>query len=234
MIDCACVITGDKYDFEYVHKLYKGLCRGFTNDVTLHVYTEESRKVPKPYVKHSLKTIQTREDRGWWNKIQLFNPKLFRGQLLYFDLDVVILNSLDWMLELDSKYFWSVRDFRYLWAERRNEVNSSVMYFDTEKFSYVWSDFKKTPEVYMNRLHGDQNFIHRHIPSQIKQFFDINRVKSYKWELIDGGYDMHSRTYKEPGSGTKIPRLTSIAVFHGQPNPDDIIENDSIIAKYWC
>jgi hypothetical protein len=71
MIDCACVITGDKYDFNYVHKLYNGLTRGFSQPITLHVYTEGSREVPKPYVKHALKNFKTRSDRGWWHKVQI-------------------------------------------------------------------------------------------------------------------------------------------------------------------
>lgn len=234
MIDCACVITGDKYDFDYVHRLYSGLSRGFSKPITLHVYTEEWRDVPKPYIKHTLKNFKTRSDRGWWHKCQLFNPELFKGQLLYFDLDVVIVNSLDWLLDLDKKYFWGIRDFRYLWSERRMELNSSVMYFNTKKFRHVWNEFKKTPEVYMNRLHGDQNFIWRQIPRATQRYFNEMFVKSYKWECVDGGWDNDHRRYKTPGSGTVIPRETSILVFHGSPNPDEVSKNDAIIHKYWC
>jgi hypothetical protein len=231
MIDCACVITGDKYNFEYVHRLYRGLLRGFSSPITLHVYTEESRSVPEPYVKHSLKPVSTRQGKGWWNKTQLFNPKLFSGQLVYFDLDVVITGNLDWILELDTKFFWGIRDFRYLWSERRMELNSSVMYFNTEKFRYVWSEFKKNGEHWMNRLHGDQNYIDRQIPKSTKQFFDINRVKSYKWECLDGGWDNNTRRHRTPGSGTSIPNDTTVLVFHGKPNPDEV--NDEVVKKFW-
>jgi hypothetical protein len=234
MIDCACVITGDKYDFEYVHKLYNGLTRGFTDSVTLHVYTEGSREVPKPYVKHTLKNFKTRSDRGWWHKVQLFDPSLFNGQLVYFDLDVVITGNLDWILGLDTKYFWGIRDFRYLWSKRKTDLNSSVMYFNTDKFRYVWQEFKQMPEHYMNRMHGDQNYIQKRIPDATRRSFDEMRVKSYKWELLDGGWDNDLRRHKTPGAGTAIPHETSIAIFHGKPNPDEVCQNNPIIAKYWC
>jgi len=233
MIDCACVITGDKYDFEYVHKLYNGLTRGFTQPVTLHVYTEADREVPAPYVKHTLKNFKTRSDRGWWHKCQLFDPTLFNGQLVYFDLDVVITGTLDWILDLDTKYFWGIRDFRYLWSNRRMELNSSVMYFNTDKFRYVWNEFNKNRDHYMNRLHGDQNFIWRQVPPATQKFFDEMRVKSYKWECLDGGWNNDARSYRTPGSGTVIPHETSILIFHGKPNPAEVIETDKNIAKFW-
>lgn len=199
----------------------------------LHVYTEEWREVPKPYVKHVLKNFKTREGKGWWHKTQLFDPTLFKGQIVYFDLDVVIVDNLDWILDLDTKYFWGIRDFRYLWSDRRMELNSSVMYFNTDKFRYVWHEFKKNSEHWMNRLHGDQNFIWRQIPQATQRYFNEMQVKSYKWECLDGGWDNSQRVYRTPGSGTVIPRETSVLVFHGKPNPEDVIKNDPIIHKYW-
>ena len=233
MIDCACVIHGDAYDFEYVHKLYRGLQRGFgKRAITLHVYTEEDRPVPAPYVKHVLQDMRKHNCRkGWWYKTQLFDRKQFNGQLIYFDLDVAITGDLSWILELDTKYFWGIRDFRYLFNPRRRELNSSVMYFNTDKFNYVWSEFKLSPETYMNRLHGDQNFIDRQIPTEQKRFFEETRVKSWRWELVDGGYDIETRKHKIPGLGTIIDPTTSVAVFHGKPKLHDII--DAEIDKYW-
>lgn len=231
-IDCACVITGDKYDFDYVHKLYNGLTRGFANhSVTLHVYTEESRKVPKPYIKHTLKNFKTRSDKGWWHKLQLFNPDLFNGQLLYFDLDVVVVDGLDWIVDLDTKYFWGIQDFKYLWSNRRRELNSSVMYFNTEKFRYIWNEFNKNKDHWMSRLHGDQNYIWRQIPPATQRYFDVERVKSYKWECLDGGWNNDTRQHRLPGSGTVIPNLTSILIFHGRPNPGEV--DDEVIKRFW-
>ena len=45
--------------------------------------------------------------------MQLFNNKTFKGTLYYFDLDVIIWGNLDWMLNLDPKRFWAIRNQKY-------------------------------------------------------------------------------------------------------------------------
>ncbi len=232
MIDCACVIHGDMYSFDYVDKLYRGIERGLGQPFTLHVYTEAKRDVPEPYVKHSLKDMRKYNcKRGWWYKTQLFDRKHFNGQLLYFDLDVAIVGDISWLLDLSTKYFWGCRDFRHLFNPNRFEMNSSVMYFNTDKFNFVWGEFKKQPESWMRQLHGDQDFINRMISPEKKKYLDIKKVRSWRWELFDGGYDTVRRKHYNPGSGTKILDGTSIAVFHGKPKIHEI--RDDVIKKYW-
>jgi len=232
VIDCACVIHGDLYDWVYVDKLYAGLQRGFSQPVTLHVYTEAEREVPAPYIKHSLYDMRKHNCRkGWWYKVQLFDRKQFDNQLIYFDLDVAITGNLDWILDLDTKYFWGIQDFKYLFNQRKLELNSSVMYFNVDKYNYVWGEFIKSPESYMNKLHGDQNFIDRMIPIEQKRFFDITRIKSWRWQLFDGGWNNETKNHRTPGTGTVIDKNTSIAVFHGKPKLHQL--NDAVIDKYW-
>ena len=97
-IDCACVIHGSGYDWPYVERLYNMLCRNLSAEVRLHVYTEHDRSVPPHMVKHILDDWGiSGPKRSWWYKMQLFNPAHFAGNLLYFDLDVVIANQLNWI-----------------------------------------------------------------------------------------------------------------------------------------
>ena len=79
VIDCACVIHGNGYDWIYVDRLYSMLKRGLSNDIRMHVYTEANRKVPEPYVKHELKEWAgvSGSKKSWWYKMQLFNPENF-------------------------------------------------------------------------------------------------------------------------------------------------------------
>jgi len=232
-VDCACVIHGSYYSFDYVHKLYNGLCRNLTRSVRLHVYTEAERIVPEPYIHHALKNLEVEgPKKSWWYKTQLFDSNQFSGQLLYFDLDVVIVDNIDFFTELSTDCFWGIRDFRYLFNKTRRNLNSSIMYFDTQKFNYVWQQFMTNPAEHMRRLHGDQDFIDRAIPPNDKKFFDEDLIKSWRWQLLDGGYDVKSRRHYEPGSGTKITTPTRVMVFHGKPKIHEV--NDAIIHKYWC
>jgi hypothetical protein len=50
--DCACVIHGTGYDWQYVDKLYNMLTRHLPQGIRFHVYTEEHRSVPSHMIKH--------------------------------------------------------------------------------------------------------------------------------------------------------------------------------------
>ena len=53
-IDCACVIHGTAYSWDYVERLHNMLSRHITLGIRLHVYTEADRPVPAPMIKHVL------------------------------------------------------------------------------------------------------------------------------------------------------------------------------------
>jgi hypothetical protein len=232
-IDCACVIHGDGYSWNYVEKLYSMLNRHISVGVRFHVYTEHHRPVPAPWIKHPLIDWGiSGPKKSWWYKMQLFNPEFHRGPLLYFDLDTVITKNIDWIWQLPLKYFWTVRDFKHLWRPTAYNINSSVMWWNTAQYEYVWSGFK-TQEIadMLKRYHGDQDYITDAITEVDRRFFDVDRVNSWRWQALDGGYDFRSRKYKTPGAGTVDTEKNSVLVFHGNPKPDKI--QDPIIVYHW-
>lgn len=152
--------------------------------------------------------------------------------LLYFDLDVVIVNNLDWMLDLALDQFWAARDFRYLWRADRWEINSSVMLWDPTLWQWVWGDFsQRDRSTTTKRFAGDQDYLNSILPRDRTGFFDQQRLISYRWQAKDGGWDNHRRVYRQPGSGLEIPPDCSVLVFHGSPKPHEI--QDSIIQSIW-
>lgn len=231
-INCACLIHGDAYDWSYVDRLYNMLSRHLTPEVRLHVYTEADRTVPAPYIKHELVDWGIAGPKqSWWYKMQLFNTEHHKGSLLYFDLDTVIVKNIDWIYQHSLKYFWSVRDFKYLWKPHHYGINSSVMWWDTEKYYQIWHDFKnQTLKDIMRRYPGDQDYLNKAIPNI--RFFDEQKIRSWRWQCLDGGYDFRIKGYQDTGAGTKLSKHDSVLIFHGQPKPGDI--DDVVIAQHWC
>lgn len=232
--DCACVIHGDAYNWVYVERLYKMLCNNLSGEIRLHVFTEPGREVPKPFIKHELKEWPgiSGPRKSWWYKIQMFDGNHFQGKLLYFDLDVIITQNIDWLWDLDDNYFWGIRDFRYLWRTNRFDLNSSVLLWDTRKFQWIWDDFSsKNINATTKLFHGDQDYLASVLTGKNLAFFDVKKIKSWRWELKDGGLDMQSRLYRKPDTGTLIDNDTCIMVFHGNPKPHQL--QDSVIDKYW-
>ena len=232
-IDCACVIHGDAYDWQYVERLYNMLSRHITPGIRLHVYTEADRAVPEPMIKHALTDWGiVGPKKSWWYKIQLFNPEHHRGPLLYFDLDTVIVDNIDWIWQQPLTYFWAIRDFKYLWKPHSTVLNSSVMWWNTEQYANVWDSFiQQTLTQHMQKYRGDQDYISDAILENQRRFFDGNRVISWRWQCLDGGYDFQKQRHISPGTGAHVTENTSILIFHGNPKPSNT--QDPIILQHW-
>ena len=234
-IDCACVIHGTAYDWRYVDVLYSMLTRHFSQPIRLHVWTEPTRKVPTSYIRHDLVEWPgiSGPRKSWWYKMQMFDPAHFQGRLLYFDLDVMIMQSLDWMLALDTRYFWAIRDFRHHFRGAWWGINSSCMVWDTERFAWIWRDFcANSVTTVTRRFQGDQDFLNDRLDASQKRYFNQDWVRSWRWEVKDGGMDFKKKVYKRPDAGSVIPPDTHIVIFHGQPKPHEI--KDPVILQNWC
>jgi hypothetical protein len=233
-IDCACVIHGDGYDWIYVDRLYNMLTRHFTKGIRLHVYTEHSRSVPDHMIKHVLDEWPglSGRRRSWWYKMQLFNPDHYAGQLLYLDLDTVIVNDLDWILNLDTRYFWSIRDFQFLWKPHFQGINSSLMYWNTVSFAKIWEDFSiQDINQIRKKYNGDQDYLSDVLPATKRKFIDNIRALSWRWQALDGGMNFQTRTHKIPNKGTEFGSKTSLLIFHGNPKPDQV--QDPVVQSHW-
>lgn len=233
-IDCACLIHDTQYGWEYVERLYNSLCRHLTPQVRMHVYTEDSRNVPAPFIKHTLEDWPgiRGPKKSWWYKIQLFNSQHHNGPMLYFDLDTVIVGNIDWIWKLPTNRLWAPRDFKYLFKSNNTTINSSIMWWDTSKYDYVYRQFDPTAIAKgVRRWHGDQDYIHENIPEFNRAYMDQTRVRSWRWEIKDGGYNFKTRQYVKPGTGTILDGSTSVLIFHGSPKPHEI--EDPAIQQYW-
>jgi hypothetical protein len=106
------------------------------------------------------------------------------------------------------------------------------MWWDTGEFSKIWNTFQLTDlHQTMRKFPGDQDYLSSVIEPQRLRFFDSTRVKSWRWQCLDGGYDFKHRRWKTPGSGTDVKDGTAILIFHGNPKPDQT--QDPVIVQHW-
>lgn len=217
-IDCACVIHGSGYDWRYVERLYNMLCRNLSHEVRMHVYTEHDRSVPPHMIKHILDDWGiSGPKQSWWYKMQLFNPEHFQGNMLYFDLDVVIANTLDWVPGHSTDYLWTIRDFRYLQNRNTNTMNSSMMWFNVDRFAWIWNQFNQQDlKSTIKGYPGDQDYLSAVLSVNQRRFFEDFYFESFRWQCLDGGYDFARRRHLRPDTGVHIQPSTSVVVFHGQ------------------
>jgi hypothetical protein len=233
MIDCACVIHGSGYNWTYVEHLYNMLRRVFADQMRFHVYTEHDRSVPPHMIKHCLDDWGiSGPKKSWWYKLQLFNPAHHQGNLLYLDLDMVIVRELDFIRSLDTRCLWGIRDFRYLQRRNPGLMNSSMMWWNVGEFAWVYNDFiKEAVTSTIRNYPGDQDYLSAKISVEKRRFFEDRYFESYRWQCLDGGFDFARRAYKTPGSGVTIQPETAVVVFHGQPKPHQV--KDPQILELW-
>jgi lipopolysaccharide biosynthesis glycosyltransferase len=161
--------------------------------------------------------------KSWWYKLQLFNPAHHQDNLLYFDLDVIILRDMEWIRQCNPELLWAIRDFRYLQRPNEHLLNSSVMWWNVSAFADIWYGLQKENlQNLFNRWPGDQDYITHTIPLSRRRFFEDQLFESYRWQVLDGGYNFQRRCHREPGAGARVAGDTAVVVFHGQPKPHQL------------
>lgn len=234
VVDCGCVIHGDAYDWIYVERLYNMITRHMPQPIRFHVWTEHDRSVPPYMIKHCLEEWPgiAGPKKSWWYKMQMFDPRHHTGDLLYFDLDVVIVGDISWAVAESTEQFWTLRDFRYLHNPTYTGINSSMMWWNVSNFHWVWEKFCANPvSSVISQYPGDQDFLNQVLGPQHLRTYDRERVASWRWQCYDGGWDFRSRRARSPGTGTTILPGYSVMVFHGHPKPHNI--KDQIVQSHW-
>jgi hypothetical protein len=106
------------------------------------------------------------------------------------------------------------------------------MWWNTGEFSKIWNTFQTTDLIQtMRKFPGDQDYLSTVIETQQLRFFNLDYVKSWRWQCLDGGYDFKYRKWNASGTGTAIPEKTSILIFHGKPKPHEV--QDAVIVEHW-
>ena len=134
----------------------------------------------------------------WWSKIELFKQK---GTCLFIDLDTIICGDISQVIEKIS-----VNDYCMLKDQWHPKTMGSGIIYWSNDLSFIYNKFKKSPQEYISKFTGDQDFINDIISEKkyIQDYCD-GEVVSFKANL-NFGRDFN-------------PDLHSIVYFHGPPRP---------------
>jgi hypothetical protein len=170
--------------------------------------------------------------RPWWHKIHMFDSSLpLQETVLYLDLDIVINRNIDKLTNVKKGELLGIRDFNRKFYPQWQHLNSSALCWQHREHNYIYDDFKHDQASAM-KMHGDQDWIWRRAKNKIK-FWPDSWIQSYKWEIRCredlivrsgiGGFKTVST--QDP------PKDCCIAVFHGNPNPQDV--HDKFVVDNW-
>jgi hypothetical protein len=196
----VCVLkSGGEFIPEHVHKLYEGVKRWWPPRQRLRFVALTDSPI-------NTKGIEERPLyhgwRKWWSKMELFEgAQDDLGDILYFDLDTLIVGDL-WHIS-SPKSLTLLRDFYY--PER---VQSGMMYLPTATRPAICAEFRDGPAALMETVRGDGEFLDRLVRPTANRWQDVvpEQVVSFK---------VHVRQRK----GLAVPTGAHVICFHGQPRP---------------
>ena len=220
----ACVCYGDKYPVEYVQKLYNMVTRNTTLHINFFVFTDHVKMEKMVEGNINVRQFPENDLQGWWNKMQLFHPKVdLPGDTLYMDLDVVITQNIDCFFTYKPEAdFVGMNDFN----PTTGLFNSSIMRFNNKYHSkLIWDEYMKRRSEFV-RMHGDQEIVSALIKKHKDTIsFPDEWTQSYKWYNREGKrYHSEKWTYEQDPNA-------KVCVFHGRPNPAE--SNQEWVKELW-
>lgn len=239
ILNVVCLKWGTKYSADYVNRLYHMVSRNMTRPFRFHCLTEDPGGLDNGVVPLALETSS--EFAGWWYKLSLFRQDFFglSGNILYLDLDVVIVDNIDFLADLPG-------DFLIIRNWSRNLMwNSSVMRFRSGKYPHIWNRFLEDRRNIMRSYNGDQEWIFACVPEAGN--WPGDKIISYKKSLDSRAFPMLRKLglgrlgLKAPARmDTALPSGAAIVVFHGKPDPEDVAHGPcglwkraSFVARHW-
>jgi hypothetical protein len=229
-ITVLCVRFGNKYGREYVERLRNMVSRHFTVPYEFACLTDDQHDIPGV---RKIYQPNANYARGWWHKVHMFDSTLpLKGRILYMDLDVVIHANIDKLAGYHRNSFIGIHDFNRKFFPSWNYLNSSVLAWTHGTQGHIYDQFKQKPSE-AQRLQGDQDWIWKLCKDRMK-FWPKEWVMSYKWEIRSREelvVAQSRRQFKTVRDDIRPPPDCSIAVFHGEPNPQDV--QDKFVVDNW-
>ena len=225
-----CVKWGNKYIPKYANTLKNMVNRHTTVPYQFHCLTDDPSGLDS-----DINVIKLPKDpwiKTWWSKLWMFSPDLpLKGNILFFDLDVVIFKNIDDLFKHNPGKFNIIRDFNRCRVPDWKQSNSSCMRWEAGTMDYLYNNFVTNYQRIMQQNWGDQDWIMKEAKADINWWPD-EWIRSYKWEMI-GLKDTKLLTkdgrsyFRKP---VDINPGNCVAVFHGKPNPMEcadewVIEN---------
>ena len=196
MITVCCVLWGDKFSEDYVHKLKRAVEKNTTIEHEFVCLSDRQIEGVKT-------KILKGGYKGWWNKLQLFDGEI-KGRIVYLDLDTLITSSIDWLLSYTGT-FAGIEDLGVANAHQQHlkgVLQSGVMAWRSEAMDWIDFEFKFTQAVVMNKFRGDGEYLNSIVKSRdLLQHLYPNKVQSYKYTVYPDKLED-----------------TSIICFHGRPS----------------
>ena len=219
-VNIICMKWGDKYDASYVNKLYNMVSRTLTREFRFTCLTDDNSDLLSSIEAHEIPKLNLPEgipERGW-TKLVTFAKNIFdiKGQCLFLDLDLIIVDNIDQLFDLHGDFF-IIKDF----VRKDTTGNSSVYRFEMGKFSDVLENFEKNFRKIRAKFRNEQEYLSDYmLKNHSLKYWPIEWCQSFKKNCVQKGL-------KQFFLAPLLPQNAKIIIFHGKPNPPEALKGRS-------
>ena len=180
----VCMKWGDKFGAEYVNRLYGMIARNTSLPFKLICFTDNAKGITNEVECRPLPPMDLPPnipERGW-RKLSLFQKGIFdQGkEILFFDLDVVIVDTIDALLTYNQPFAITYDKKR---SKRKLEGNSSVFRFKVDAFSDLYDNFVQNFESIRASHRHEQAYLSAWMHEKgLLRFWPREWVASFKYD----------------------------------------------------
>ncbi|GAB9466557.1 hypothetical protein Gpo141_00003929 [Globisporangium polare] len=243
-VSVVCVKWGSKYGAEYVNKLFSSLTRNSSSTTSHPPWEDTSSSISTATeidfvcLTDDLNGVLTThanlrcvplepEWSGWWNKLQVFSPRvsqlLKHDKCLFVDLDTVIVGSVDELLqwEIPNGKVALLKTDNMVNEQRRDGYNSSMMMWRNESgkspFEHVYQQLHDHFGIVSRFIYKFDHWLEMALPD-VLFLEDVFPESIVEYKSLDE-------------SALTPPENASIVCFPLQPKPHDA--SASWIQQHW-
>ena len=213
----VCMRWGDRFPVDYVNRLYRGVMRNVVRPTRFIAFTDDSLGLDAGIEPREIPPIRL-PDTGLggspWRKLALWSPQIgLDGDLLFLDLDVVVVGPLDAFFDFEPAKLAIIRD----WSAK-DSGNSSVMRLPANGAPHLVERFERDPLEKRRLYSNEQVYLCRESglplvfwPSAWCPGFKAMMLPRFPFNLV---------------KSVELPEGARVVVFTGHPRPHEALRGE--------
>lgn len=169
-----CINWGTKFGPPFINRLYAMVARNITPPFSFTCFTDNRDGIRREVLCEELPPLEVpkmpENSPGIWNKARLWGETLgsLSGPVLFLDLDLVIVASIDLFFETGSPEDVVMTRNQTTPFEKLGQT--SLFRFPVGKLAPLQELFKQDPQAIANEYRFEQRFVTRNVPDGPKFF----------------------------------------------------------------
>jgi hypothetical protein len=209
-----CAKWGTRYPALYVNVLWSMVERNTQRPTRLVCYTDDASGVDPAVVTVPMPELRLpqRVANFPWRKLAFWHPNLaaVSGDVLFLDLDTVIVGSIDAFFDFAPESTFCVIEN---WTQKGSGIgNTSAYRFRVGAHTYLHDMVQADPEGIVRSYDNEQTFVSERIKE--KRFWPAGWCRSFKHDLLP---PWPLNFFRVP----ELPPDAKVICFTGKPDPDE-------------